>query len=603
MGMSLNLQMSARAYYQPTLVYDFTREFLGRDTSGPLSAGEHRKVAKAVKGLKVEVDGENYTRKFNVLGLTTEPLGDLRFVESYTPLNLNFPAILIGTAISPKYIPMELCRIAPGQSYPLTNRKQADRFHMYACDPPLHRKNNICMTVRDNKYNINSLVRVTEQMTTIDARVLPPPAITYYSSVEGLKDFIPVNGQWTLTDKNFVNAGTVNRWGIANFSRRNIYGIGYFCGKVVQMCRKMGMVFNPIPMFQRSYPPVDIAKILKDIKAEYHHLDLLFVILPDDKEVYAIIKRVCETDIGVITQCFRHRNVEEVTNDYLEHVALKINVKVGGRNTFLSAAHNRTLRYVSEVFTIIMGADVTHPIPGDRSSPSIAAVVASMDWPELTRYRAMFSAQSNGMEIIQDERLIREQLLSFYQTHGKPERIIYYRDGVGDSQFRRLLDSELGLIRKACESLAENYRPNVTFIVMIKRHNTRLFPSLDHDSSGNVLPGTVVDTQICNPTDFNFFLCSHAGIKGTSRPAHYYLLHDENGFTADGLERLTYDLCYICVRGTRSISIVAPVYYADLAAYRARCYIEGDRAERQVADELIELPAIHEDLRNVMFYC
>ena len=58
------------------------------------------------------------------------------------------------------------------------------------------------------------------------------------------------------------------------------------------------------------------------------------------------------------------------------------------------------------------------------------------------------------------------------------------------------------------------------------------------------IAGTVVDSKICHPTEFDFFLCSHAGIKGTSRPAHYHVLWDENNFTADALQTLTNNLCY-----------------------------------------------------------
>lgn len=79
-----------------------------------------------------------------------------------------------------------------------------------------------------------------------------------------------------------------------------------------------------------------------------------------------------------------------------------------------------------------------------------------------------------------------------------------------------------------------------------------------------------MDSKICHPTEFDFYLCSHAGIQvnfcyrwcnnlkldyysalmfkrflqGTSRPAHYHVLWDENNFTADALQSLTNNLCY-----------------------------------------------------------
>jgi eukaryotic translation initiation factor 2C len=86
----------------------------------------------------------------------------------------------------------------------------------------------------------------------------------------------------------------------------------------------------------------------------------------------------------------------------------------------------------------------------------------------------------------------------------------------------------------------------VTFITVQKRHNTRFFPTnpANGDKSGNILPGTVVDTGVCHRTNFDFYLNSHAGLKGTNKPAHYCVLFDENGFEADSLQLLTYRLCY-----------------------------------------------------------
>ncbi len=64
--------------------------------------------------------------------------------------------------------------------------------------------------------------------------------------------------------------------------------------------------------------------------------------------------------------------------------------------------------------------------------------------------------------------------------------------------------------------LATDYEPGVTFMVAQKRHKTRLFPDDPKQGvgrMGNVPPGTVVDTEITNPTEESFFLASHEGIQ------------------------------------------------------------------------------------------
>jgi eukaryotic translation initiation factor 2C len=415
------------------------------------------------------------------------------------------------------------------------------------------------------------------------------------------------------------------------------------------------MAFNPDPVVPPlSARPDQVEKVLK---TRYHdaknklqgkELDLLIVILPDNNgSLYGDLKRICETDLGVVSQCCLTKHVFKMSKQYLANVALKINVKVGGRNTVLVDALSRRIPLVSDRPTIIFGADVTHPHPGEDSSPSIAAVVASQDWPEITKYAGLVCAQAHRQELIQDlfkqwqdpargtltGGMIKELLISFRRATGqKPQRIIFYRDGVSEGQFYQVLLFELDAIRKACASLEPNYQPPVTFVVVQKRHHTRLFASNHHDKSsvdrsGNILPGTVVDSKICHPTEFDFYLCSHAGIQGTSRPAHYHVLWDENNFTADALQSLTNNLCYTYARCTRSVSIVPPAYYAHLAAFRARFYMEpetsdsgsmtsgavsrggmGAAAGRSTrapgANAAVRpLPALKENVKRVMFYC
>ncbi|GKB08996.1 argonaute 2-like protein [Tanacetum coccineum] len=219
---------------------------------------------------------------------------------------------------------------------------------------------------------------------------------------------------------------------------------------------------------------------------------------------------------------------------------------------------------------MFIGADVSHPDELKRLSySSVAAVVGSVNPPSATRYTARVSLQSPGKEEIVDFGSMCLELVNAYeQLNGmKPEKIVVFRDGVSDSQFDMVLKKEMGGMKKAIYS--KSYRPLITFVIARKRHNIRLFLD-DEREWGNVPPGTVVDTAIVHPFQFDFYLCSHFGATGTSKPTHYCVIWDENGFSSDDMQNLIYHLSYLSARCSKPVSLVPPVYYAHLAAYRGQ---------------------------------
>lgn len=98
----------------------------------------------------------------------------------------------------------------------------------------------------------------------------------------------------------------------------------------------------------------------------------------------------------------------------------------------------------------------------------------------------------------------------------------------------------------------------------------------DGDRSGNCRAGTVIDTDICHPFYSDFYLMSHAGLLGTSRPAHYSVLLDEANLGPDQLEATAYHIAHVYARSTRSVSIASPAYYAHHVCTRARMHIGDD---------------------------
>ncbi|KAG0484991.1 hypothetical protein HPP92_009070 [Vanilla planifolia] len=683
MGLSLNIDMSSTAFIEPLPVIDFVVQLLARDfrevSSRPLSDSDRVKIKKALRGVKVEVTHRgNMRRKYRISGLTSQATRELTFpvdergtmksvvqyfqeTYGFTIQHTNWPCLQVGNQQRPNYLPMEVCKIVEGQRYSKRlNERQITALLKVTCQRPHERERDIIQTVHHNAYHEDPYakefgIRISEKLASVEARVLPPPLLKYHETGKD-KECLPRVGQWNMMNKKMVNGGKVNNWTCINFARNVQESVAYrFCQELALMCRTSGMEFSPDPVI----PPLTARpdQVERALKAHHHDamsrlrqqskdLDLLVVILPDNNgSLYGDLKRICETELGLVSQCCLARHVYKMSKQYLANVALKINVKVGGRNTVLVDAVSRRIPLVSDRPTIIFGADVTHPHPGEDSSPSIAAVVASQDWPEITKYAGLLCAQAHRQELIQDlfkveqdprrgsvpGGMIRELLISFKKATGeKPQRIIFYRDGVSEGQFYQVLLHELDAIRKACASLEPGYQPPVTFVVVQKRHHLRLFAN-NHgdlnsvDKSGNILPGTVVDSKICHPTEFDFYLCSHAGIQGTSRPAHYHVLWDENKFSADELQTLTNNLCYTYARCTRSVSIVPPAYYAHLAAFRARFYMEpetsdsgsmasaaagrtmaggGPRSTRAPGSGAVRpLPALKDNVKRVMFYC
>src|SRR4051812_28166459 len=106
----------------------------------------------------------------------------------------------------------------------------------------------------------------------------------------------------------------------------------------------------------------------------------------------------------------------------------------------------------------------------------------------------------------------------------------------------------------------KRYRPQLTIVICGKRHHTRFYPTdaQGADHLGNPRPGTVVDQGVTAVYAFDFFLQAHGGLQGTTRPTHYYVVHDEIKFQADELQKLTNDVSYLFARATKAVSLVSP---------------------------------------------
>lgn len=477
-------------------------------------------------------------------------------------------------------------------------------------------------------------LHVSREMTRLNGRILQPPKLKLGDGGH-IRDLVPCrrDRQWNFLESHVFEGTRIERWALLSFggSHDQKSTIPKFICQLSQRCEQLGIFLNKStiisPQFEQTHVLNNVSllesKLKKIHEAASNNLQLLICVMERKHKGYADLKRIAETSVGVVSQCCLYSNLGKLSSQFLANLALKINAKVGGCTV---ALYNSLPSQIPRLFfpdepVIFMGADVTHPHPLDDFSPSVAAVVGSMNWPAANKYASRMRSQTHRQEIIQDLGMMVGELLDdFYHELNKlPQRIIFFRDGVSETQFYKVLQEELQSIREAC-SRFPGYSPPITFVVVQKRHHTRLFPydndpSSAHNQSSdeNIPPGTVVDTVITHPREFDFYLCSHWGVKGTSRPTHYHILWDDNKFTSDELQKLVYNLCYTFVRCTKPVSLVPPAYYAHLAAYRGRLYLERSESAtlmgsssaicRAAPPKAAPLPKLSENVKKLMFYC
>lgn len=214
----------------------------------------------------------------------------------------------------------------------------------------------------------------------------------------------------------------------------------------------------------------------------------------------------------------RHAGIK----DYIRNLSMKLNLRFGNVTHTIASGRLDELRKRD---VMIMGADVTHPSAGSlNGTPSIAAVVGTVD-KQFARYNGHMRLNPPRQEIIQHiEDMTLDLIREWYEKNDRrmPKEILFYRDGVSESQYAEIREREVSAIRSAWKKMKDDYwvdtalaTPTITAIVVTKRHHTRIYPkpkpktqeqlesglineqpSKYVTKSGNCHPGTIVDHTI-----------------------------------------------------------------------------------------------------------
>lgn len=652
----LNIDISAKAFYESGSLLSFLTRFLfkrnNNDITQSLKITEIEKFETIIKGLKICFThlNDKYCR-YKIKGLTRTSVSETFFkykkikeleLESeninvhlyfYNKYNLILkypflPCVIVGSDENPMYIPFELCQVVSGQKYTQKlNENQTSSMIRLTCQSPDIRHGHISNAIYDlgfksedhknarllENFNIN----VDPNMLSVPARILKAPTLQYNSSSrEHL--ITPLNGTWNLRDKKILQSCVLTNWAIVCFSHQNEIPkpkLDFFISELINTCTTTGLVirnFRPHVMYATLQQ--DIGQTFQNVNDTFTETTgtspqlIIFVLQNTNSYIYSQIKRLGDTVFGIPTQCVQQKNVLQPKKQFCANLCLKINSKLGGINTLLSlhgmSSPSSNVMYNS-VPTMVLGIDVCYPMHTDSNfTEAICSLVGSVD-KTMSRFSSVTSLQSPDKICIEKLTSMIVYILKSFQIYNNgllPSRLILYRNGISETQIDKISKIEIQFIKDAFEEIRPGYCPPLTFAVVQRHHHVRLFTQGLREYN-NIPAGTVIDKDITQPEKFDFYLCSHAGLQGTSRPSYYQILLNENSFDADTLQEFTYYLCYTYSRCTRSISVAPPVYYASLVANRTKYYIKtGMNHTVPIHHNNTILPNVHTRLQNTMYF-
>lgn len=283
----------------------------------------------------------------------------------------------------------------------------------------------------------------------------------------------------------------------------------------------------------------------------------MVMIIIDGDDIYKAVKKTLYVDNAIPCQVMKKSTLTRTKGlmSVATKVAIQMAAKLGAEPWGIVSVPKNTM---------VIGYDSFHDTANRNTS--VGAVVASIN-NDLTRFTSSCTFHKNNEELLNQMEMCFSKAIQAYQkaNGGLPERLIVYRDGVGDGQIEYVKETEIVAIQTVCRKL--HFEPKLTFIIVSKRINARFFKPLSNSKVTNPPSGTIVDDVVTLPERYDFFLISQSVRQGTVNPTSYNVIEDNSGWSPDNIQRLTYKLTHLYFNWPGTVRVPAPCQYAHKLAY------------------------------------
>ncbi|KAM7351597.1 piwi like RNA-mediated gene silencing protein aubergine isoform 2-T2 [Cochliomyia hominivorax] len=404
-------------------------------------------------------------------------------------------------------------------------------------------------------------MKLDANLVEIPGRKLPRQKIVFGNQRKVVCD---KNADWTREFRNTTMYSQVDikRWNVI-LPRRNMREVQDF----VKMCiRAAGCMKMHISEPRYEEMPDDrngsYSQAIDKTTAQDPQI-LMLILVNNNEEKYSCIKKKCCVDRPVPSQVCTLRTIAPRGDKSagLMSIATKIVIQM---NAKLMGAPWMIDMPLNGLMTV--GFDVCHS--AKQKSKSYGALVSTMNIKESTKYFSAVTQHMKGQELSNEISVKMTCALKAYRaTHGTlPDRILFFRDGVGDGQLHQVFNTEVKFLKNKLDEIYKSAGLKdgcrLAFIIVSKRINTRYFIN-----GQNPEPGTVVDDEITLPERYDFFLVSQSVRQGTVSPTSYNVIYDNLGLSPDQIQMLTYKMTHLYYNWSGTLRVPAVCQYAHKLAF------------------------------------
>lgn len=281
----------------------------------------------------------------------------------------------------------------------------------------------------------------------------------------------------------------------------------------------------------------------------------IVIMSSQNKEKYDAIKKQASVEKGLITQVVTARLMmdDRKAGGAATKIAIQLAAKLGGEPWYV---------HLPMTTLMVCGYDTYHDTA--NRGRSYGAFTASQN-PKFSRWYSKADSHDRLEELSSHmTENLGIALKRYKDANGRfPERVMIYRDGVGDGQLEHVFNVEVKQIKKALEACDKSIR--LTFIVVNKRIGARFYLKEGNNFS-NPPPGTVIDNDVTRQERYDFYLVSQSTRHGTVTPTYYNILHDESGLDASKIQAIAFKMCFMYYNWTGTVRVPAPCQYAHKLA-------------------------------------